>query len=404
MPNKDFYSSLSYPTMADYVNPENEKGLAIIDEVRYESNFLTHAMMKPTNDGMRERFTRKSELYHRPYVMSLDEHYTPSSIKTGDTQNEFGTMRIGDRIQWETRQSVYVSQEDKARQREREMRKAIDSMVDMKQERMLYARSQEDDNISTEEAGKSIPGLFSKLENIYTLDDINTLYDHLERRENPFENVGEHLVTLSNYSSTRTQADTSKYYEENDVWTSIIGVAFGEEGVITVFPSAIKGNAGGGFSMDFKSDIEARDNEGKYYTYDRVNFEAYFGIGVLNRYCLLGLRNIFLGHSKKNAIFEEMESVEDNLIELKDLFDAGQTGYSMAFYCSPRLVKQMEKYQKEKYPAYQAVTGSREFDGKNPRKRPKSIQITSDITLFSDPCFLTNEKFISGKISDVCTL
>lgn len=403
MPANSFYSGLSYPTMADYVNTSNDNGLAIIDEVQYESNFLMNAMMKETNDGSRERFARKTELYHKPYVMSLDEHYKPQSVSMGNTEKEFGTMRIGDRIQWEHRQGIYAKPEEVARQRERELKKVIDGMLYMKQEKMLYSRSQEDTSTSVEEKGKSTPGLFSMLEHIYTKDNINTLYDHLEKKENPFEKVDEKMVALSNYSATRTDADSTKYATDKSAFTSIIGVAFGEEGVVTVFPKDIQGNAGGGFNMDFKGDIEAMDSDNRYYTYDRINFDAYFGIGVKNRYCLSGIRNIFLGHAKKTSIFEEMADVEDNLIILKDLFDAGKTGLKMQFYCSPRLITQMEMYQKEKYPSYTAI-GSREFDGKNPRKRPKSIWITSDIELLSDPCFITSEKYVSKTISSEVTL
>ncbi len=403
MPASSFYSGLGYPTMADYVNTSNDNGLAIIDEVQYESNFLMHAMMKETNDGSRERFVRKTELYHKPYVMSLDEHYKPQSVSMGNTEKEFGTMRIGDRIQWEHRQGIYASPEEVSRQRERELKKVIDGMLYMKQEKMLYSLSQEDET-AIEERGKSTPGLFSKLEHIYTKDDVNSLYDHLEKKENPFENVDEKMVALSNYSANRANADTSKYSTDKAAWTSIIGVAFGEEGVVTVFPKDIQGNAGGGFNMDFKGDIEAMDSNSRYYTYDRVNFDAYFGIGVKNRYCLNGIRNIFLGHADKQAIYEEMQDVEDNLIILKDFFDAGKTGLKLQFYCSPRLITQMEMYQKEKYPSFRAV-GSREFDGKNPRKRPKTIMITDDIELLSDPCFITNEKYVANTIlSEVTTL
>lgn len=40
MPNNTFYESKSYPTIFDYTNKVNENGLAIIDEIQYETNFL----------------------------------------------------------------------------------------------------------------------------------------------------------------------------------------------------------------------------------------------------------------------------------------------------------------------------------------------------------------------------
>lgn len=403
MPANSFYASNKFPTIFDYTNNANENGLAIIDEIKYESNFLAHAMLTPTNDGLRERYTRKSECNHKPKFMSLDEHYTPSEIKLANEEKSFGTMRIGDRLQWEHRQDIAATPEQVATQRAEELKAVIDGMVQLKQETMLYSASQED-NASTADAGKKEAGLFSMLENIYDADCIQALYTRYEDRKNPFTNVGEKMVALSNYSANRTQKG-SNYDTTKAAWTSIIGVAFGPSGVVTTYPSTIHGNAAVGFNMDIKKDIEGGNATDGYYTYDRINFDAYFGIGVKNRYCLNGIRNIFLGHANKAALYEEMETVENNLITLKDFFNLGQTGLSLAFYCSPRLITQMEMYQQEKgigasgLVQYNAVEGTREFNGVSPRRRPTSLQITHDIVLYSDYCFKTSEKYVSGTMS-----
>lgn len=395
MPANSFYADRSYPTIFDYTNNANENGLAIIDEIKFESNFLAHAMLTPTNDGLRERYTRKSECNHKPKFMSLDEHYSPSEIKLANEEKSFGTMRIGDRIQWEHRQSISATPEQVATQRAEELKAVIDGMVQLKQETMIYSGSQEDE-ASTSDAGKKEAGLFSMLENIYDADCVQALYARYEDRKNPFTNVGEKMVALSNYSANRTDKG-SNYDTSKPTWTSVLGVAFGTSGVVTTYPSTIQGNAGVGFNMDIKKDIEDKDSTG-YFTYDRINFDAYFGIGVKNRYCLSGIRNIFLGHAKKTALYEEMETVENNLITLKDFFDLGHTGLSIAFYCSPRLITQMEMYQKEK--GVQFISNdNREFNGMSPRKRPSSLRIAHDIILYSDYCFKTSEKYVSGTMN-----
>ena len=150
--------------------------------------------------------------------------------------------------------------------------------------------------------------------------------------------------------------------------------------------------------MEFGTEKNAKDDNGEYYAYDYVNFDMYFGVGVLNRYCLMGLRNIFLGHTNSTALFDEMAAVERNLITLKDFYDRGETGYTMAFYCSPRLITAMEQYQKANKVNYYAVD-SREFNGMSPLKRPKFLPITSDIVLYSDVCFKTSEKYVSGTVA-----
>ena len=399
MPNNSFYSEKSYPTIFDYTNRMNENGLAIIDEIQYETNFLRDAMLTPTNDGLRERYTRKSENVHQPSFASLDEHYKPSKISTTDEEKSFGTMRVIDRVQWEHRQNILATPEQVSAQRAEELKAIIDGFVDAKQKAMIYSRSQEDSDTDVTTVGKKEPGLFSMLEKIYSSSDISKLYARYEDRKNPFTKVGEDLVALSNYSANRTGKDSD--YTTSANFTSILGVAFGVNGVVTTFPEAVGASAGAGFSMDIKSDIEDKDDNGKYYTYDRINFDAYFGIGVKNRYCLSGIRNIYLGHTNKNAIFEEMEAVENNLITLKDFFNIGKTNMTMEFYCSPRLITQMEIYQKEKFGANTMAVGSREFNGINPRKRPDSIQITHDIVLKSDYCFKTSEKYVAGTIGDI---
>ena len=152
--------------------------------------------------------------------------------------------------------------------------------------------------------------------------------------------------------------------------------------------------------MDIESTyIDPIDGIQKSIEYDRYNLDAYFGFAVANRYALNGIRNIYLGHSKKTAIFEEMEGVENKLIMLKDFFNQGHTGMNMTFYCAPRLITQMEMYQKEKFASFSAVNGTREFDGTNPRMRPTSLRIAHDITLVSDSGFSTIEKYVSGTMS-----
>lgn len=405
MPNNTFYANGKFPTIFDYTNKANEDGLAIIDEIKYETNFLRDAMLKPTNDGLRERYTRKSENVHQPSFASLDEGYTPSKVTTTDEEKSFGTMRVIDRVQWEHRQSILATKEQVAAQRAEELRAILDGFVDMKQKTMLYSRSQEDTDTDTTTKGKKEPGLFSMLEKIYDASKISALYARYEDRQNPFAPVGENLIALSNFSSNRTGKGSDYTTSAAKAWTSILGVAFGTNGVVTTYPEAVGANAGAGFNMDIKDNIEDKDSEGKYYTYDRINFDAYFGIGVLNRYCLSGIRNIYLGHTNKNAIFEEMESVENNLITLKDFFNLGKTNLTMEFYCSPRLITQMELYQKEKAGSaavtYMAQAGTREFNGVNPRRRPDSIQITHDIVLKSDYCFKTSEKFVAGVIGTI---
>lgn len=396
MPDNSFYKSNSFPTIFDYTNNMSDAGLAVVDEIKTESNFLKHAALTPTNDGMRHRYARKNECQFTPRVAALDAHYKPSIVNPTKKEMSFECMYANGRMQWEKKQVIQTPQANALDTKEEGLKAAINGMLKLKQSKMLYSNSKEDPAALSEKS-LSMPGLFSYLDNCYDSDAINKLYTRLDDYKNPFDNVGEKLVSISNWSATRT-GKGSEYVNTGADFTSVLGVAFGKEGVLTVFPSTVQGNAGAGYNMTFGTEDNAKDDNGEFYAYDYMNFDMYFGIGVLNRYCLTGLRNIFLGHKNSTALFDEMASVERNLITLKDFYDRGETGYTMAFYCSPRLITAMEQYQKANKVTYNAVD-SREFNGMSPLKRPKFLPITSDIVLFSDVCFKTSEKYVDGTVA-----
>ena len=416
MPNNAHYNrgnelGHDYPTIFEYEERANVDGLAIIDEIYYESHFLTNAMVKPTNDGMRERFKRETEKVKSGHVASLDEGYYGKKKTAPLEEQSFGTMRISDQLTWEKKQPLATDDNGTAL-KAKQLKDATDYMLDLKVDKMLYANSANDKDaegnaVTTKDRGKQINGLFTYVEKTFTVPQYNELIDRYDSKLNPFTNTKENLLCFSNYDADRTDASSAyKSNAEGTKFTSILGVAFGVDGVVTVFPEMVGTMAG--YGMDYKEGLEAYYEEGgihKSYEYDRCNFDAYFGIGVKNRYCLNAIRNIYLGHTDKKAIYEEMESVENYLIMLKDFFDLGHTGMTLQFYCNPRLITQMEMYQKEKYlsygnGAYNAV-GSREFNGMNPRVRPTSIQIAHDIVLNSDRVFKTNEKYVGGTIATI---
>lgn len=413
MPNNSHYNGTNdlghqYPTIFEYEERANVDGLAIIDEIYYESHFLSNAMVKPTNDGMRERFKRETEKVKSGHVASLDEGYYGKKKTAPLEEKSFGTMRISDQLTWEKKQSL-PTEDNGSNLKAKQLKDATDYMLDLKVDKMLYSNSADDKDaegnaVTTKDKGKQINGLFTYLEKTFTTSKYNDLIDRYDGKKNPFTNTKEDLLCFSNYSASRTGKGSD--YTEASKFTSILGVAFGVDGVVTVFPEIVGTMAG--YGMDYKADLEAHYEEDgimKSYEYDRCNFDAYFGIGVKNRYCLNAVRNVYLGHSDKRAIFEEMESVENYLIMLKDFFDLGHTGMTLQFYCNPRLITQMEMYQKEKYLGYgngqYNAVGSRDFNGMNPRVRPTTIQIAHDIVLNSDRVFKTNEKYVGGTIGTI---
>lgn len=128
---------------------------------------------------------------------------------------------------------------------------------------------------------------------------------------------------------------------------------------------------------------------------DECDFEQYFGIGVKNRYCLTGLRNINLALTG-DALWTEMEKVEENLTELADFFGLGKTGYNMHFYCPLELIRKMEKYQKLHFNYQRTYSeGTRDFNGRSPLLRPTTLEVAAGVVLESDPGLKLNETFIA---------
>ena len=401
MPLQSFYADASrnYPTIFDYAEKADMFGRSVIDEVYYESSILADAMVKPTNDGLRERVVRRGEITDSGHVAALDEGYYGNRERTGNDEDSVGTMRVSDQIRWEHRQQL-ESMDNGEAARADDIKTATDNLINKKVDKLLYSNSINDQS-TTKEKGKSIHGIMTYLEKCYDNEGYNKLFERTEQRKNPFTNVKDNLLSLSNYDANRTDKDSS--YGTNSKFTSVVGIAWGQNGSYTIFPSILSGKVAG-YDFDYKMNIESTyidpsDGIQKSIEYDRYNLDAYFGFAVANRYALNGIRNIYLGHSKKTAIFEEMEGVENKLIMLKDFFNQGHTGMNMTFYCAPRLITQMEMYQKEKFASFSAVNGTREFDGTNPRMRPTSLRIAHDITLVSDSGFSTIEKYVSGTMS-----
>lgn len=428
MPAQPVMDKRLFSTIIDYHNAENPEGLAIIDETYYQSNFLTNAMMKPTNDGLRERYRRVDEITYNPRVATLDEGYRASEKQVyGGKELSFGTMRITDSLTWERKQKM-LSDDNGTALKDKQMRALLDSMIKKKQYYMIYGDSSKGD-------GLEIDGLQKYTSKAYTIeefqhmhdvmDDYDSTVDKLHPTRNPWDNHDKKakldpdmdLLCFSN----QLDPDGYKDSEGNDKlqssavggeayagvpamtgsiknnFCSVYGVAFGPTGVVTVFPSVVDG--AGGYIMDYTENIndsyvDPRDGHTKYFKSDRYDIDSYFGIGVENRFCASRLANIYLGHGDRSKRKDEMLRLENYLIMMKDFFEKGHTGYTMQFYCSDRLITEVERFQKEYYPNGFYASNSRSFDGMNQRQRPKQIQITSDITLFSDSIFRTNEDFV----------
>ena len=140
---------------------------------------------------------------------------------------------------------------------------------------------------------KEVPGIVSYLDEIKDFDEMVKKW---EAGQCPFED--DNCLALDNQDGANTtDSSTVTGAEGSRVWTSVYGIAFGTNGVFTTYPSNLP--LLGGYGLNYRMDIPAKyedkyDGLTKHESYDLVTGEATFGVGVANRFSLVGLRNIYL--------------------------------------------------------------------------------------------------------------
>lgn len=411
------FNTNKYPTLADYFNAENPEGIAIIEETQENSTFLTDAAMVPTNDGTRYKYRRKGEMKFNPRPASFDEGYRAEKQTFAGKDLTFDTMRVTDSIEWERKHKAN-SETNGSALKDEQMKKLTDAMIQKKVNFLLYG----DKNKKTD-YGLEIDGLMQFVNGTIPVEEYYNMMSKLSSYgniENPFDTHGILNLDLGSGekdyeldSETLLCFDNQRDPDSGELvglssgnrFASILGIAWGTEGVLSFFPEVIDG-AGAGFYTQYtegfqKTYTDPRDGLEKRYVADAYDMDEYFGVGVLNRFCLSRLSNINLFNTTKDAKKAEMERVERYCIMMQDFFNKAKTGMKMKFYCPEELVRQMELYQKEMYPANWYATNSRQFDGKSPLVRPKEIAITSDITLVSDSIFRTSEAHVGSALQEV---
>ena len=413
------FNTKNYPTLADYFNAENPEGIAIIEETKQNSTFLTDAAMVPTNDGTRYKYRRKGEMKYNPRPASFDEGYHAEKQTVAGKDLSFDTMRVTDSIEWE-RKHKNNSDTNGEDLKDEQMRKLTDAMIQKKVNFLLYG-----DKNNMTDYGLEIDGLMQFVKGTIPVSEYYNMMSKLSSYgdvENPFDTHGilnlklgssaknyeldsEALLCFDNQVDPDSGERVSGGLSSGNRFASVLGIAWGKEGVLSFFPEVIDG-AGAGFFTQYLEGMnekytDPRDGLEKRYTADAYDMDEYFGIGVLNRFCLSRLSNINLYANSKAGKKAEMERVERYCMMMKDFFDKGKTGMTMKFYCPEELVRQMELYQKELYPLNWAANNSRQFDGRSPLVRPKEIAIANDITLVSDSIFRTSEAFVGTALQEV---
>lgn len=382
------FASRNYPSVFDYAEAKRKGSVEIVDEIKGSSNLVFDATVATTH-GYKFEYDREVEKRHTARPMAFDEGYIASGGVRYETKS-CDTMRVGDARRFDELVAGTTS-DDGIAERADAIKAMGRSIIREKARCMLYGGLPAEDNKVN---GKEIPGLYTYIDTISNRQEMIKTWE--EGIRSPF--VGEKGYTIDNSRGHEISTDYIDANNDKKVWTSILGVSWGTNGVFTTFPLYAKGK-GGAYNMQIKPSNPSPYNDAmdggiqKMAWDDWVIADAYFGLGVKNRFAISGLRNIYLGHVKKDDIEDEMYRVQQNLIAMKRFFDMGETGSTMKFYCSAFLLDQMEMFMKGRV-SYIA-TSPNQNDGSYGKLHTGRLKIADGIELVSDFAFKTTEGFVT---------
>lgn len=378
-----------YPSAYDYEDAA-PSGLAVVQEIQGTSNLVFDAAIATTS-GYRYEFERETEVKNTAHPAAFDEGWTPGS----DTRKErvsCDTMRVIDARRFDQLVSRGAS-DSGVNRKVIAVRNMGRSIINEKARCVLYGGLPAADGTVN---GKEISGFMSYVSELTDIDEMRQTWEQGEA--SPFH--GEYGLTLDNQDGAEYQQGTDLTAQKaQSVWTSVIGFAWGENGCFTTYPSFLPGLAG--YNTVIHKDnpasyVDKRDGKTKMTWDDWVTGEAAFGIGVKNRFCISGLRNIYLGHKNRKDMEDEMYRVQQNLIEMKRFFMMGETNMEMTFYCSPFLLSKMEAFQKNR--VVMVGTNPDQNDGSYGRLNNGRLLIADGLWLVSDYAFKTSEAFITEEV------
>ena len=288
-----------YPSAYDYEDSADAAAVAV-SEIKGASNLVFDAAIGTTS-GYRFEFEREVERNHTAHPAAFDEGWTVGTDPRYERLSA-DTMRIIDARRFDQLVRRGTSDSGIARRAEA-LRNMGRSMINEKARNILYGGQPAADGTVN---GKEISGFTSYVSEITDLQAMKARWE--EGIMSPF--TGEYGLTLDNQAGAEYETGTDLTAKKSEnVWTSIYGFAWGESGCFTTYPSFLPGLAG--YNMEIHPNNPANytdklDGKEKFMWDDIVTAECAFGIGVKNRFAVQGLRNIYLGHTNRKDMADEM--------------------------------------------------------------------------------------------------
>lgn len=388
----EYYKNGMYPTVFDAEDAAmaGSYGRVLVDEIKGVSHILEHAAVVPTNARFSHEYDREIEHIDTAKTAAMDEGWYASG-GTRTVTLSCDTMRLSDSKEFDQLQERGSADKGVA-VRAKNLKQMADSMLRRKVKGILYGGLP---NAEKKIDAKEVPGLVTYLDKISNMQAMIQRYE--EGRYSPF--ISENCLAIDNQEGASSQAASAvSGKKESNVWSSVYMIAWSNLGVFTTYPSHLASYAG--YNMNYRVGdridyIDKYDGIQKHRYKDTADAELMFGVGVANRYCLAGLRNIYLGHSVKDDLMDEMYRVEQNLIKMASFYRKGETGIPVYFYANDELVRQMAAYQQNRL---SRVTNTpTQNSGALGNMINAAIEVSPGISLISDFAVKQSESFISEK-------
>lgn len=331
-----------YPSILEYEFAQDFQGESakkVVTEIKGVSQMLLDAPVMEANGRYEHIARRDNEICESAMTLAHDDGL-PSGQNTHMEEHSARMGRIGDGKEYSDIQESLSRnpKEDELRQ----IRKTAQGINRKDAKMTIYGGT------GSFVDPKGWNGLAFYTNKIWTKKDLSDADDLISQGKTPF--VGDRCIAISNQmdaTNDRTK-ETAKLAKSR--YASIFAVAWGEDGVMKIFPAGMGATAGiKTIQMPWArvKYTDPVDGVEKNYMARFTGFEKHGGLFVNNRFSLMRLANIYTGWDvKSNAWEEEMEAVQYNMTILeKYLTDAGM--YNVKFYAPSELIRQLKVWRAE---------------------------------------------------------
>jgi hypothetical protein len=331
-----YTSILEYEFANDF---QGESAKRVVTEVEGVSNLLLDAPVMEANGRFEHIARRDNEICESAITLAYDDGL-PTGDNTHMEEHSARMGRVGDGKEYSDIQER-LSRDPQADEL-RQIQKTAQGLIRKDALMTIYGGT------GSLVDAKGWNGLAFYTNKIWDSKALSDADAKIAACKTPFE--GDNCICISNQmgSTSKRSSKSSKLAQAK--YGSIFAVAWGQDGVMKIFPLGMAGTAGIETHVMPWQRVKYTDAAtGRELNYMArfTGFDKYSGVFVQNRFSLMRLANIYLGWDVKSDEWEEeMEAVQYNMTLLeKYLTDAGMS--NVKFYAPSELIRQLKVWRAE---------------------------------------------------------